>query len=54
METECADKPATVAFYKSKLAFILKFERIAEARLDVIDEGMIDAYTEYRTRHSCR
>jgi integrase len=50
IETQCADKPATVAFYKSKLAFVLKFEPIAAARLDQIDEALIDAYTESRTR----
>ena len=54
IETECADKPATIAFYKSKLTFVLKFDRIATARLDVIDEAMIDAYTEYRTRQVTR
>jgi integrase len=54
IETQCADKPATIAFYKSKLAFLLKFEPLAAARLDVIDEALIDAYTECRSRQISR
>jgi integrase len=50
IETECKDSPATVDFYKSKLAFVLEFEPIAAARLDLIDEAMIDAYKESRVR----
>jgi integrase len=54
IETKCADTPATVAFYKSKLAFLLKFEPLASARLDEIDEAAIDDYTEQRARQISR
>src|SRR5437870_7201081 len=29
IETVCADKPATITFYKSKLSYLLKYEELA-------------------------
>ena len=54
METQCGDSPATVKFYKSKLEYLLKFEPLAAARLDQIDEAAVDAYTENRSRQISR
>jgi integrase len=50
IETRCADKPATVRFYKDKLKQLLEFNRLASARLDRIDEALIESYTQRRTR----
>src|SRR5690348_199336 len=38
IQVRCAEKPATVAFYAEKLAHLLKFEPLANTRLDGIDE----------------
>src|SRR4030095_862604 len=38
-----AAKPRTVAFYSSKLAQLLKFEPLASASLDRIDEALIES-----------
>ena len=50
IETRCANKPATVGFYKDKLKQLLGFNKLASARLDRIDEELIDSYTQRRTR----
>jgi integrase len=50
IETLCADKPATVSFYKSKLEQLLKHESLAAKKLDVIDEETIDGYKQARTK----
>jgi integrase len=54
IETLCAEKPATVAFYKEKLRRLLEDERLAGMRLDSIDEAVIDAYKQRRTRQASR
>ena len=43
-----ADKPATVAFYATRTARLLKYRPIREARLDSIDEAMIERYVTAR------
>ncbi|HEY6291806.1 MAG TPA: site-specific integrase [Terriglobia bacterium] len=48
VETQCAAKPLTVGFYLSKLARLLEFTPLAQARLNVIDEAMIASYVQHR------
>jgi site-specific recombinase XerD len=52
--TVCAEKPKTVAFYQEKLRRLLEDSAISAARLDEIDEAMIDAYKQRRTRQPSR
>lgn len=48
VETQCAAKPLTVEFYLSKLARLLEFTPLSQARLDEIDEAMIASYVQHR------
>jgi integrase len=48
VKTHCAKKPLTIAFYESKLARLLEFTPLSEARLDQIDEGLIESYVQHR------
>jgi integrase len=50
IETRCATKPATVQFYKDKLKCLVAFNRLASARLDRIDEALIESYAQRRVR----
>ena len=43
-----ADKPETVRFYNSKLDRLLKYEPLASAKIDRIDEGLIERYVRAR------
>jgi len=43
-----AAKPQTVRFYLSKLDRLLEFGPLASARLDRIDESLIETYVQYR------
>ncbi|HTR34922.1 MAG TPA: site-specific integrase [Bryobacteraceae bacterium] len=52
--TLCAEKPATVSFYKEKLRRILADRKLSAARLDAIDEAVIDGYKQRRTRQPSR
>lgn len=45
-----AGKPRTIDFYAEKLQRLLEYEPIANARLDQIDESLIDAYTQHRRK----
>jgi integrase len=54
IETQCANKPRTIAFYKSKLAALLAYEPLASCALDRIDEARIDEYKQYRSRTTSR
>jgi len=54
IETQCADKPATVSFYKEKLGNLLDYAPFAKAKLDSIDEAMIDEYKNRRSRQTSR
>ena len=54
IETQCADKPATVGLYKEKLANLLDHRPFARAKLDQIDEAMIDEYKNVRSRQVSR
>lgn len=50
IEVRCAAKRNTVQFYASKLARLLKFEPLADARLDRIDEALIESYVQGRSK----
>jgi len=52
--TLCAEKPATVGFYQEKLRRLLEDSTLAGARLDAIDESVIDGYKQRRTRQASR
>ena len=54
IETVCADRPATIQFYKTRLRRLLADSALADARLDAIDKEAIDAYKQRRTRQSSR
>jgi integrase len=48
IEVRCAEKPMTISFYKSKLDRLLEYELLASAKLDKIDEGLIERYIQAR------
>src|SRR5215469_11623037 len=54
IQTLCANKPATVKFYKSKLGMLMNYEPIASAPLDRIDEAVIQAFKQNRVRQPSR
>jgi integrase len=54
VDTLCAEKPATIAFYKEKLRRLLEYAPFATSPLDAIDEGMIDAYKQHRSSEKSR
>ena len=54
IETECADKPATIEFYKAKLRYLLADDSLAPRALNQIDEDLIDAYKQRRTKRVSR
>src|SRR5215475_9660507 len=53
VETQCADKPATIGFYRNKLKCLLA-STLAGLRLDRIDEAVIDEYKQKRTKYVSR
>jgi integrase len=48
IEVRCAEKPLTISFYKSKLDRLLEYEPLASAKLDKIDEALIERYVQAR------
>lgn len=50
IQVRCANKPATIQFYASKLKRLLEFEPLANARMDKIDEALIENYVQQRSR----
>jgi integrase len=54
IQVRCAEKPATVAFYAEKLGTLLKFEPLANARLDQIDEALIEFYVQEASKETGR
>lgn len=52
--TVCAEKPATVGFYQEKMRRLLADRKLAAIRLNAIDEAVIDAYKQRRTRQQSR
>lgn len=52
--TLCADKPATVGCYQEKLRRLLEDPQLAGARLNLIDNAIIDGYKQRRARQAPR
>jgi integrase len=52
VETSCAEKPATVAFYKGKLSVLVK--HLGTRRLDEIEEAEVEQYTQKRANTKSR
>jgi hypothetical protein len=50
IRVQCAEKPRTIAFYQAKLNALLAVDRLASLRLDEIDESVVEAYVQVRTR----
>lgn len=50
IEVRCAEKPRTIAFYAEKLSRLLEFEPLMSARLDKIDEALIESYVQDRRK----
>ncbi|MEK6303208.1 MAG: tyrosine-type recombinase/integrase [Acidobacteriota bacterium] len=50
IKVRSAEKPQTIRFYLSKLDRLLEFEALASARLDVIDEQLIETYVQLRRK----
>lgn len=48
IKVRSAEKPQTVRFYMSKLDRLLEFATLATARLDAIDEALIETYVQQR------
>ena len=48
VEARHENKPQTVVFYTSKLDRLKEFSAIASARIDAIDEGVIERYVVFR------
>jgi len=51
IEVRCAEKPATVGFYREKVTRLLEYPPLASARLDEIDEALIEGYVQQRREH---
>jgi integrase len=54
IETQCAERPSTVEFYKRKLAALLAHQALAGSKLDQIDEAAIEQYKQVRARTPSR
>ena len=50
IEVRSAAKPKTIAFYRQQFARLLDFEPLAKARLDRIDESLIEAFVQRRSQ----
>jgi len=50
IETRCAAKPNTVDFYSKNMDLLLKNAAIADARLDRIDEALIERFVQERRK----
>lgn len=46
----CAEHPSTISFYREKFQRLLDFAPLANARLDEIDEELIEAFVQARRR----
>lgn len=54
IQVRCAAKPKTVEFYAQQLTRLLEFEPLASARLDAIDESLIESFVQSRRLQSSR
>ena len=50
IQVHCGEKPRTVEFYGQKLGRLLEFEPLSAARLDEIDEALIESYVQSRVK----
>jgi integrase len=51
IEVRSAEKPKTVEFYKQQFARLLDYEPLAKARLDRIEESLIESFVQDRSNH---
>jgi site-specific recombinase XerD len=51
---QCAEKPRTVEFYKSRLASLLASDALTSCRIDCIDEAVIEEYVQRRGKFESR
>jgi integrase len=51
IQVRCAAKPRTVEFYAQQLTRLLDFEPLARARLNQVDEGLIESFVQHRIQH---
>ncbi len=54
IETQCSEKPRTVAFYKERMRRLLDYAPLAGAKLDTIEEELIEKLKRQRTRQVSR
>jgi integrase len=54
VQTRSAEKPKTVEFYAQQMARLLEFERLATARVDAIDESLIEKFVQWRSQQTSR
>jgi integrase len=54
IETRSAEKPRTVQFYMQQYTQLLDFDRLASARLDKIDEALIEEFVQRRSQQISR
>lgn len=52
ISVECAAKPNTVIFYSKMMDSLLKFQPLADARLNEIDEALVQAFIQHRVAGS--
>jgi len=50
IQVRCAAKPKAVEFYGQQLARLLEFVPLANARLSAIDESLVEAFVQHRSR----
>ena len=48
IETNSAHKPRTIKFYRTSVKGLLEFDTLANARIDTVDEALVDAYKTHR------
>ena len=51
IQVRSASKPKTIEFYAQQLARLLDFTPLASARLDAIDESLIESFVQERSRN---
>jgi len=54
VQTRSAEKPKTVEFYAQQMARLLEFAPLASARLDSIDESLIEKFVQWRSQQASR
>jgi len=54
VQTRSAEKPKTVEFYAQQMARLLEFEPLATARIDAIDESLIEKFVQWRSQQTSR